>query len=211
VPERGSARDRILEAACDLIAAEGVDDLRIARVAMRAGSSTALVHRYFSTREDLLEQAILHSFDVVAPERFAETDGPAPTAIAGLAQAIDVCLPVPGRVERDFVLWMELWLRAARDPHFQPVAARLYGRYHDWLRKIVAVGIESGEFAAPGDIDTFTDTLVGLLDGLGLRALLRDPAMDLSTARRRVAEFVSTSLEIAPAELLQGSDAVGAR
>src|ERR1700761_6245016 len=128
--ERGTSRERILEAACDLVASEGVDDLRIARVAMRAGASTALVHRYFSTREDLLEQAFLHSFDVVAPERFFGGEGAVPSATAGLAQAIDVCLPAPGRVERDFVLWVELWLRAARDPHLQPLAARLYQRYH---------------------------------------------------------------------------------
>ena len=60
------ARERILEAACDLIAAEGIDDVRIARVAMRAGASTALVHHYFSTREELLEQALLHSFEQAA-------------------------------------------------------------------------------------------------------------------------------------------------
>ena len=53
-PERVAARERILEAACDLIAAEGIDDVRIARVANRARVSTALVHHYFSTREDLL-------------------------------------------------------------------------------------------------------------------------------------------------------------
>jgi AcrR family transcriptional regulator len=210
MPERGSARDRILEAACDLIAAEGVDDLRIARVAMRARASTALVHRYFSTRDELLEQAVLHSFDVVAPERFSGIDGRSPTATVALAQAIEVCLPVPGRVERDFVLWMELWLRAARDPRLQPVAARLYGRYHAWLRDIVAAGVRTGEFTAPPDIDASTETLVGLLDGLGLRAMLRDPAMDLSTARRRVGEFVCAVLGIDPAALLAASDSAPA-
>ena len=72
--ERESARERILEAACDLIAAEGIDDVRIARVAMRAGASTALVHHYFSTREELLEQALLHSFEQAGDERFAEAE-----------------------------------------------------------------------------------------------------------------------------------------
>ncbi len=196
MPDRESSRERILEAACDLIAAEGVDDLRIARVAMRAGASTALVHRYFSTRDQLLEQAVLHSFDVVAPERFAGVGGTVPSAAAGLAQAIDVCLPTPGQVERDFVLWVELWLRATREPHLRPLAARLYERYHSWLREIVVAGVESDEFALAADIDAFTDTLIGLLDGLGLRALLRDPAMDLSKARTRVVEFVSAELGI---------------
>ena len=95
--ERESARERILEAACDLIAAEGIDDVRIARVAMRAGASTALVHHYFSTREELLEQAILHSFETVGEERFAEAGGEAPNATAALAEAIEECLPRPGR------------------------------------------------------------------------------------------------------------------
>src|SRR5262244_890377 len=96
------ARERILEAACDLIAAEGIDDVRIARVAMRAGASTALVHHYFSTREELLEQALLHSFEQAGDERFAAADGDG-SATAGLARAIEECLPVPGRLERDWV------------------------------------------------------------------------------------------------------------
>src|SRR6201992_4414165 len=129
------ARERILEAACDLIAAEGIDDVRIARVAMRAGASTALVHHYFSTREELLEQALLHSFDKAGDERFAEAGGEAPNATAALAEAIEECLPVPGRLERDWVLWVELWLRAARGPGPRPPPARLYAPHHEWLRE----------------------------------------------------------------------------
>ena len=68
-PEK-NARDRILEAACASIAEEGIDDVRIARVAMRAGASTALVHHYFSTREELLEEALMHSYELAAEDRF---------------------------------------------------------------------------------------------------------------------------------------------
>src|ERR1700759_3502786 len=123
------ARERILEAACDLIAADGIDDVRIARVAMRAGASTALVHHYFSTREELLEQALLHSFGRAADDRFAEGSGSS-NATAALAQAIEDCLPVAGRLERDWVLWVELWLRAAREPGLRPLAASPYPRSH---------------------------------------------------------------------------------
>jgi AcrR family transcriptional regulator len=70
-PSARATRDRILEATCYLITEEGLDQVRIARVAMLAGASTALVHHYFSTREELLEQALLHSFDVLGLERFA--------------------------------------------------------------------------------------------------------------------------------------------
>ena len=37
-PVSQSAPERILEAACDLIAADGIDEVRIARVARRAGA-----------------------------------------------------------------------------------------------------------------------------------------------------------------------------
>jgi len=131
------ARERILEAACDLIADAGLDEVRIARVARRAGASTALVHHYFSTREELLEQALLHSFDRVADERFGDRRAEPPpadeTAIARLARLVDECLPLPGAQEREWVLWVELWLRAMRDPSLRPVAGPLPGldRGHD--------------------------------------------------------------------------------
>ncbi len=196
------ARERILEAACDLIAAEGIDDVRIARVAMRAGASTALVHHYFSTREELLEQALLHSFEQVGDERFAATGGDAPTATAALAEAIEECLPRPGRLERDWVLWVELWLRAAREPDLRPLAASLYARYHEWLEEVLKRGIESGEFQKPDHLAALTDRTMGLLDGLGLRALLRDPTMDIEAARAQVADLLADALGIDAGALL---------
>jgi AcrR family transcriptional regulator len=195
------ARERILEAACDLIAAEGIDDVRIARVAMRAGASTALVHHYFSTREELLEQALLHSFEQVGEDRFAESEGEAPSATAALAEAIEECLPRPGRFERDWVLWVELWLRAAREPDLRPLAATLYARYHEWLEEVLRRGVESGEFEQPADLAALTDRTMALLDGLGLRALLRDPTMDIDAARAQVADFIAPQLGIDPKEL----------
>ena len=80
--------DRILEAACELIAEDGIDEVRIARVAQRAGASTSLVHHYFSTREELLEQALVHSFEQAGDERFGAEVGSG-GAVEILAAAID--------------------------------------------------------------------------------------------------------------------------
>jgi AcrR family transcriptional regulator len=202
-------RERILEAACDLIAAEGIDDVRIARVAMRAGASTALVHHYFSTREELLEQALLHSFELVGDERFAGGEGEGETATTRLAAAIEECLPQEGRLERDWVLWVELWLRAARDPDLRPVATELYQRYRDWLSGVIEAGVKSGEFEAPADLDHLVDRTIALLDGTGLRALLRDPAMDLERARRLAAEQLGGELGVDPEQLIAPKGALG--
>ena len=190
------ARERILESACDLIAESGIDEVRIARVAMRAGASTALVHHYFSTREELLEQALIHSFEAAGDERFGDGHVAA-SATDGLAQAIRECLPEPGSREREWVLWVELWLRAVRDPELRPVAARLYERYRAWLAGVIGAGVRSGEFAAV-DPERVANHAMALLDGAGLRALIRDPEMDLVRARRLVAEELAAELGVDP-------------
>src|SRR3954452_10398023 len=122
--ETKSAPERILDAACDLIAAEGIDEVRISRVATRAGGSTALVHHYFSTREELLEQALIHSFEQAGDERFQRPSDTEESATEALARGIGECLPLPGPQEREWVLWVELWLRAVRERGGRGAAGR---------------------------------------------------------------------------------------
>ena len=59
---RRDGRERILAAAVGQIAREGIDGVRIARIAMEAGVSTAIVHYHFETREALLAEALEYSY-----------------------------------------------------------------------------------------------------------------------------------------------------
>src|SRR3954447_9008270 len=197
-----SAPERILDAACDLIAAEGIDEVRIARVAQRAGASTALVHHYFSTREELLEQALIHSFEQAGDERFQRRADAEETATQALARGLAESLPFPGPQEREWVLWVELWLRAVREPALRDVAARLYGRYRDWLAGLILAGVESGEFRADADPEALADVAMALLDGAGVRALLRDPEMEVDAAQKLVAERLAAELRLEADALL---------
>ena len=195
-------RERILDAAAELISVEGIDEVRIARVANRARVSTALVHHYFSTREELLTDALMLAFDQAAEERFGseEPEIAKRSQTAALAVAIEQCLPGPGPNEREWVLWVELWLRAARDPELRPVAARLYERYREWMEELIRMGVETGEFSTddPGRV---ADLALGLFDGLGLRALLEDPGVDLERARMLIARILAAELGIEAGDL----------
>ncbi len=197
------ARERILEAACDLIASDGIDDVRIARVATKARASTALVHHYFSTREELLEQALEHSYETAGLERFAEEPVGEPSPSRGLSRAIEASLPLPGDQERDWTLWVELWLRAVRDPDLRPLAADLYGRYREWFATFIAAGLESGEFESTKSVAELADLTVALVDGLGIRALVRDPEVDIDRARRLIATVVADELGVDREQLLR--------
>ena len=61
---RASARARILDAAVRLIAHEGINDVRIARIAMQAGVSAGLLHYHFASRDSLLAEALEHSYEL---------------------------------------------------------------------------------------------------------------------------------------------------
>jgi AcrR family transcriptional regulator len=201
VPAAEITRARILEAACDLIAADGIDEVRIARVARRAGASTALVHHYFSTREELLEQALIHSFERAGEDRFGSSPDREESATQGIARAIADCLPISATQEREWVLWVELWLRAVRDPGLRPVAARLYERYREWIAGLIRAGIDNGEFGSEVDPEAVADLAMALLDGAGIRAMLDDPAMDVEAARGLVAGRLAAELGVEPGAL----------
>ena len=167
-----SARERILDAAVLRIASDGIDAVRIARIAMDARVSTALVHYHFATREALLAEALEHSYETAGDVPEFEGD-----PVTRLKAMIDQCLPLPGELERDWVLWVELWLRAVRHPELRPTAAKLYARMNEWFR----TAIEEGEFGV-ADAGAIADRTLALIDGLGVARAARRPG-DAARAR----------------------------
>jgi len=193
----GDARERILDAACDVIAESGMEDVRIARIATLAGVSPALVHYHFATREALLAEALEHSFELLGDLRTTSAEDEGWTAARRLGWMIDQSLPFPGMGDREWRLWLELWGQAARRPELRPVAARLYERYDAWIREVLEDGIAAGEFTAP-DPAAVGQRLVAAIDGIGLRVMADDPAMALARARRLIVDQLAAELGTAP-------------
>ena len=191
------ARERILAAAVERIASDGIDDVRIARIAMDAGVSTSLVHYHFETREALLEQALEYSFELAGDVRIGDEEGDVPDHTRRLAAMVDQCLPYPGQLERDWILWVELWLRAVRHPELRPTAARLYARMRAWFAQAIAAGVEAGEFDRGADPERTADRVLAVCDGFGVRALLGD--LPIEQARAEVWAVLSQDLGVDPA------------
>jgi AcrR family transcriptional regulator len=192
----GDARERILEAALERIASDGIDAVRIARIAMDARVSTGLVHYHFATREALLAKALEYSFERAGDVR---TEAGAGTGVERMRAMVEQCLPLPGEQEREWVLWVELWLRAVRHPDLRPTAALLYARMHFWLCEAIDEGVMEGEFAAC-DAGAVADRALALIDGFGVRALLGDPEMPLARAREEVWSVLERDLGLQPTD-----------
>ncbi len=189
--EPGS-RERILAAAVRRIALEGIDAVAIARIAMDAGVSTSLVHYHFDSRESLLAEALEYSYAHAGAVRLA-ADLQGATHAERLAAMIDQCLPTTPALQEDWVLWVELWLRAVRHPELRPVAEELYARLHAWFADEITAGTRAGEFARC-DPQELADRTLALLDGYGVRTLIGDSRIPLERARSSVRSALAREL-----------------
>ena len=203
------ARDRILAAAVRQIAAEGIDGVRIARIAMDSGVSTSLIHYHFATREDLLAEALDYSYAHAGDARMADDElaGSGATHAERLQSMIDQCLPTSPSLHEDWVLWVELWLRAVRHPELRPVAEELYARMHAWFAAEIAAGVRDGEFERC-DPQEVADHVLALIDGFGVRTLIGDSTIPLERARSSVSSALARDLGLG--ERLVAASAPGA-
>jgi AcrR family transcriptional regulator len=171
-------RRQILKAAVQVIAEKGLCDTGIKDVADRAGTSPALVIYYFGKKDILLAEAL--SF---ADEGFyAQTAD----AVAKMSSARDRLVELVrsscsvGEAEDDFedwVLWLDLWARAPRDPDVARDRQAMDRRWRDTITEIVRQGQAAGEFA-PVDPDGFALRIGALIDGLAIQVVLEDPEVD---------------------------------
>lgn len=186
-------RRRIILAACETIADSGFEGVRMRMVAERAEVSTALLHYHFDTREKLFLEALRFSFEHAGADEYSAAPPEKGPHTWLLARVIDSCLPRTRELRRDFMLWQELWLRAARDEESRVLAVDLYRQMREWIGSTIAKGVEAGEFTAC-DIPQVAERVLVLTDGYGIRLLLDESPQALSGVRSAIWAAISPDL-----------------
>jgi AcrR family transcriptional regulator len=182
-------RPAILTAAAEVISERGVHNTRISDVAERAGTSAPGVLYWFPTKDELLAEALQF-----ADERFyagltEELEGLG-SAGERLGRMVELW---PADGDGETVLWMELWVRALRDPRLAATRERLDRRWRDALAHIVREGQASGEFG-DADADDVALLLGAVMDGFAIQLALGDPAVTANTVKRHCLDLAATRL-----------------
>jgi AcrR family transcriptional regulator len=192
-------RTQILEAAVDVIGARGLADTRISDIAERTGTSSALIVYYFGTKDRLLAEALTFSeerFYTATEEELRDIPG----ASAQLRKLIELACAAEGSGRKgieEWLLWIDMWSRALRDPDVAGDRAALDRRWRETIAAIVRRGIGDGEFNDV-DADAFALRLAAMVDGLAIQVVLRDP--DVPPAR-----MLEVCLGMAESELGAGA------
>jgi AcrR family transcriptional regulator len=192
------SRDRVLEAAVDLITEAGIDQVRVAEIARRARMSSGQVMYYFTGKEHILLEALAwrdHQDLVRTRAGLAKVTGGWPQ----LERFIGFYLPA-GPADPSWILWMEAWARAPHNRQVSQFLEELLALWRDDLAAIVERGVQEGAFAPPAAMGDFTLRFSAMLDGL---AILRMRQMH-QPSRKRLIELAMTT---ARAELAPGTAA----
>jgi AcrR family transcriptional regulator len=159
-----------------VIAERGLPDTRVADVAARVGASPALVMYYFRSKDRLLAEALAYSDERFYRETSRVLAG-VPRSRERMIRLIELSCSSPevgGDWLDEWLLWLEMWARAPRDPEVARDRHAMDRRWRSAIADIVREGQRAGEFG-PADPEEFALYLAALMDGLALQVALRDP------------------------------------
>jgi AcrR family transcriptional regulator len=172
----------ILQAACRVVVREGAHGLRMASVADEAGVSKALVHYYFSTRQELLRSAFAFSesrLDQIADDELTGLS----SAVERLERALLVSVDAETPFSEQRALWNEVWSSLRFDDELRPLVERWYRTWLDRLVHLLEQGQADGTVSPSVDAPAAGARLAAAADGIDsmlyLGLLDRDGARDL--------------------------------
>ncbi|MEV6108894.1 TetR family transcriptional regulator [Streptomyces sp. NPDC051940] len=172
-PER---RERILAAALDLIAEEGVTGASHRRIAARAGVPLGSMTYHFTGIDDLLRQSFARFAGDIAAV-FERHLAPARTPDDAREAVTDLVHALSEGPRRDLVLAQELYTLAARRPEYRALTG-------DWMRASRALLERHFDPATARQLDA-------LIEGLALHRALDDAPHGRELTRQAVGRITA--------------------
>ncbi len=185
MPEAKPTRQRLLDAALELVAEDGVQAVTHRAVEQRAGVARGSTRYHFKTRDELLEALVDHvaQIDTALIEHVGEGVGDSPGLgdpphdLDRLADGTPVALSADDQERamraltagfladpRQSLVRFELYLYAARRPELQEVMTR-------WRRAFLAVGAAYLEAQGAPQPEAGAALMSAAMDGIMLHAL----------------------------------------
>ena len=192
----------ILEAAARVITDRGLAETRISDIAERCGVSPGLILYYFESKDRLLVEALTWANDT-----FYLTQSRELRRMASAREQLDhlITMSVPGLLSEsdrldEWALWIEIWVRALRDPAMAKEREVLERRWRQSIADIVRHGRTTGEFPENGvDADELGLRIGAFIDGLAIEVLMNDtnvpPERMLEACREVAATLIGFVLD----------------
>ena len=184
------ARERILEAAIEVLKADGYAGLTLAKVAARAGESKPLVAYHFGSKQGLVSAAGRQVAEEITDEVLAKVDG-ADTVegvvrggVAGVEEVLD-------RDERIARLYFDLAAVSVVEPEVRRTIAEVNEQWREVLTRLLT---EASDGLPRGRARVLTVMVIAGLQGMTLERIERGATPE---RRRAIELFVRSTLSAA--------------
>jgi AcrR family transcriptional regulator len=194
---KADTRSRLALAAASVFARRGYQGASVEEVAAEAGLSTGSLYAHFGSKEALFLSLLDEGIPGWAAD-YVRPPGDAPSLEGGLAGAATHWAEALDQRREVFLLFIEFWAAAVRDPDLRPRLAERYAA----LRRAGAVLIEKGAaeigLALPLPADVLASLFIALGDGLALQRLVDPGAAPPATFALALEALFAQRTEPAP-------------
>jgi AcrR family transcriptional regulator len=173
------ARERILEAAIEVMKADGYAGLTIAKVAARAGESKPLVTYHYGSKQGLVQAAGRTIAELITDEVLAAVDGAetVETVVRGVATGVERVLDRDERVAR---LYFDLAAVSVVDPEIRRTIAAVNEQWRVVLMRLLN---EASDGLPPARARVLTVMVIAGMQGLTLERIERGATPEWRRAR----------------------------
>ena len=167
-------RDAIITAAVEVMLSKGMAATTVRDVAERMGSSSGLIHHYFTSMDDLLAAG----FERAAQQDLTGTRE-ALARTSGAVEQLGTFFATYARAEQDwaFQLWLDAWAEAGRRPAVRRTSQRLNVAWQQLLVQIIRCGVSEATMTC-ADPEGAAWRILSLLDGLALQTVAHPGTVD---------------------------------
>jgi AcrR family transcriptional regulator len=173
------ARERILNAAIEVLKSDGYAGLTIAKVAARAGESKPLVAYHYGSKQGLVQAAGRSIAELITDEVLDAVDGATTVeaVIRGVDAGVERVLEEDDRVAR---LYFDLAAVSVVDPEIRRTIAEVNAQWREVLLRLLT---EASDGLPPARARVLTVMVVAGMQGMTLERIERGATPERKRAR----------------------------
>jgi TetR/AcrR family transcriptional repressor of bet genes len=183
IVDHEARRAEIIEASWQVIAAEGLAGLSMRKIADAAGCTTGRLTHHFANREEIVLAALRAVYDAAGAR--LDRVRPSLPARERLLAHLEETLPLDRERLLEWKVWIAFWSAATTHP---PLARENDERLAAWAAALTPLVAAAAPYA---DAAKESETLIGLVNGLGLQSAVHPTRENKRRARATLARHVA--------------------
>jgi len=188
VVDHSARRLAFAEAAFHVIAKRGLARVTVREIARQAGFTTGALVHYFKSKDQVLIEASEFSGTVVRGrmEHHATTR----TGLDALKHVLYEALPMTPEMRGTWNVWLGFWDRATHNRAVRKITDLRYQEWQGRIAELVKGAQSAGELSPRVDPIKAAQSIISLIDGIGVRVLLTGGEMSAKRQKELVDALV---------------------